>query len=97
MGADPFGFLLNVAIPNEADINAPHVFQGTNGDVIVAESSSVLDKFLGASFRFLNSVLNIYPFDYYLQHLEFPMAAHNQVLIHLAMQILHVLQESVFS
>ncbi len=48
-------------MPKEAAIKAPHVFQGTSGDVMVAESSSVRDRFLGASLRRLNSALNILP------------------------------------
>ena len=34
-------------MPSEADMKAPQVFHGTKGDVMVAESSRVLDKFFG--------------------------------------------------
>ena len=34
-----------VATPNAADIYAPQVFHGIKGEVIVAPSSNVLDKF----------------------------------------------------
>lgn len=48
-------------MPSVPLMYAPHVFQGTSGEVIVAESSKVRDKFLGSSFLFSYSSLYIRP------------------------------------
>lgn len=43
------GIYVQGMIPNVAIMKAPHVFQKISGEVKVAESSRIRDKFLGAS------------------------------------------------
>ena len=44
------GKYASVATPKVADMYAPQVFQGINGEVMVPASSKVRDKTLGSSF-----------------------------------------------